>query len=250
VGRDNPYFARSFVNRVWAHYMGRGLVEPVDNFTPGNPASNESLLDALAHDFLDHHFDIRRLERLILSSRCYQLSSRPNESNRTDKTHYSRALTRPMMAEVVVDVLYSALGTNVASDANIPPGSRAIEIAPSRVQSPHLARIFKVFGRPTRATTCDCERPREPSIAQTLFLMTDTDLLEQMKKGRLNDLLTGSLTNGEIVDELFLATLSRFPDSTERESALAHVAGADTRDSGFRDVLWALLNTREFILNH
>jgi hypothetical protein len=250
VRPDNPYFARSFVNRVWAHYLGRGLVEPVDNFSAGNPASNERLLDALARDFTQHHYDIRRLERLILNARVYQLSSRPNDTNRSDKTHYSHALARPMMAEVVVDVLNTALGTSEELGPDIPPGSRAIDIAPNRVQAPHLARIFKVFGRPVRATTCDCERPREPAIGQTLFLMTDAVLLQRMEKGRLSNLLAAKHTDAQIVEELFLATLSRNPDEGEQRAAMDHVRAASTRAAGFADVLWALINTREFILNH
>ena len=156
VGPDNPYFARSFVNRVWAHYTGRGLVEPVDQFSADNPASNERLLAALARDFVDHRYDLRRLERTILNSRTYQLSSRPNDSNRTDRTHGSHARVRPMMAEAVVDALDGALGP--VSEARFAPDSRAIEIAGNRVKEPHLARIFKVFGRPARSTQCDCEQ--------------------------------------------------------------------------------------------
>jgi hypothetical protein len=250
VRPDNPYFARSFVNRVWAHYLGRGLVEPVDNFSAGNPASNERLLDALARDFTQHHYDIRRLERSILSARVYQLSSRPNASNRADKTHYSHALARPMMAEVVVDVLNTALGTSEELGPDVPPGSRAIEVPGNRVQAPHLARIFKVFGRPVRATTCDCERPREPAIGQTLFLMTDAVLLKRMKAGRLAALLAGTRTDAEIVEELFLATLSRAPDEGEQRAALDQLGTSVSRADGFADVLWALINTREFVLNH
>jgi hypothetical protein len=250
VHPDNPYFARSFVNRVWAHYMGRGLVEPVDNFSAGNPASNERLLDALARDFIHSQYDIRRLERSILTARVYQLSSRPNSTNRSDKTHYSHALVRPMMAEVVVDVLDSALGGKMELGPGLPPGSRAIEIASSRVEAPHLARIFKVFGRPVRATTCDCERPREPAIGQALFLMTDADLVRRLEKGRLAELLAGRQSDAEIVDELFLAALSREPDEGERHAALDHISAAQTRSAGCADILWALINTREFILNH
>src|SRR5262249_33485934 len=172
------------------------------------------------------------------------------ETNRADKTHYSHALARPMMAEVVVDVLGSALGGSPELGPDVPPGSRAIEVAANRVQAPHLARIFKVFGRPVRATTCDCERPREPAIGQTSFLMPDADLLRGLEKGGLAALLAGKLTDAEIVEELFLATLSRQPDAGECQGALDHVRSAPSRAAGFGDVLWALINTREFILNH
>jgi hypothetical protein len=247
---ENPFFARSFVNRVWAHYLGRGLVEPVDNFSAANPPSNERLLNALARDFASHGYDLRRLERLILRSRVYQLSSRPNASNRGDKTHYSHALARPLLAEVVVDVLSGALGVPEDLGPDAPPGSRAIDVAPNRVRTPHLERIFRIFGRPPRTAACDCERPREPAIGQTLFLKTDSVLLERLKSGRLGKLLAAGRRDADIVEELFLATLSRFPDEDERRDALEHVRAEADRPAAFRDIVWALINTREFILNH
>jgi hypothetical protein len=250
VQPDNPYFARAFVNRVWGHYFGRGLVDPVDDFSIGNPASNEQLLDALAKDFVKNGFKIRRLEQAILASRTYQLTSLPNASNKHDRMLHSHARPRPMMAEVVVDVLNSALGTteNVALDA--PAGSRAIEVAPNFVKSLALGDMFRLFGRPMRNAACDCERPRDVAINQTLFLMTDPVLLKKMESGRLKTLLASKSTNAEVVEELFLATLSRFPKAAESKAALEAVGRAADRRAGFMNVLWALLNTREFILNH
>jgi hypothetical protein len=246
---DNPFFARSFVNRVWAHYFGVGLVEPVDDFSVSNPPSNERLLDALARDFRAGGYDIRRLERLILSSRTYQLSSRPNASNRGDRRNYSHALVRPLLAEVAVDVLGSALGTREDLGPDAPPGSRAIEVATNRPRASHLARTFRVFARPPRASTCDCERAREPALPQALFLMSDADLLRRMEQGRLRDLLASDRCDGDIIEDLFLATLSRFPDAAEKQAALEHLSGR-SRKAALADVLWGLLNTREFILNH
>lgn len=250
VRPDNPYFARAFVNRLWAHYFGRGLVDPVDDFSVGNPASNERLLHALAKDFVEHGFKIRRLEQAILTSRAYQLSSRPNDSNKHDRALHSHARPRAMLAEVVVDVLNSALGTaeNVGPDA--PPGSRAIEVAPNLVTSAPLGQMFRLFGRPFRSAGCDCERPRDVAINQTLFLMTDPGLLKKIETGRLKTLLGAKLTDAEVVEELFLATLSRLPEESERKAALDAVRRAADRRAGFVDVLWALVNTREFILNH
>src|SRR5262249_6897276 len=160
-----------------AHYFGIGLVEPVDNFSVANPPANERLLDALARDFVGHGYDLRRLERLILLSRTYQLSSIPNATNADDRMNYSHARARPLLAEVVVDVLNSALGTREDFGPDAPPGSRAVELAPNRVRAPHLARAFRVFGRPLRTSTCDCERPLEPAVPQTLFLMADPVVL-------------------------------------------------------------------------
>jgi hypothetical protein len=250
VQPDNPYFARSFVNRVWAHYFGLGLVDPVDSFSVANPPSNERLLSAMAADFVAGSFDIRRLERLILQSRTYQLSSTPNQANVRDRTNYARALARPMMAEAVVDVLNAALGTVEDFGADAPPGSRAIEIASNRVRSEYVARVFRIFGRPARSVTCDCERAAGPAVPQTLFLMSDPVLLQKIHNGRLGQLLAGSRSDADLVEELFLASLSRLPEVKEKSAALKQVSAAKARREGFTDVVWALINTREFILNH
>jgi len=248
---DNPFFARSFVNRVWAHYFGMGLVDPVDNFSVANPPSNEKLLDALAKDFVESKYDIRKLERTILNSRTYQLSAIPNESNKHDRNGHARAYPRRMMAEVVVDVLNSALGATENFGPEVQPGARAIEVAVNRLQqNPNLTNVFRLFGRPPRASTCDCERPAEPALPQTLFLMTDPQLQTKIAGGRVKDLLASKKTDEEAIDELFLATLCRLPSDKERASMTAHVKGKNNRQAGLVDVVWALINTREFILNH
>ena len=182
---DNPYFARSFVNRVWAVYFGAGLVDPVDGFSVTNPPSNPRLLDALAADFVAHGYDIRRLERMVLNSRAYQRSSQPVAGNLDDRGNFARSMPRPLMAEVLVDALNAALGVPGDFGPDAPKGSRAIEIATNRVASPDLARAFRVFGRPERAAVCDCERPKAPALPQTLFLMTDDALLAKLKSGRV-----------------------------------------------------------------
>jgi hypothetical protein len=247
---DNPFFARAFVNRVWAHYFGIGLVNPVDNFSVANPPSNEKLLDALAHDFVEHGYDIRRLERTILASRTYQLSARPNESNAGDRGNFSHSRVRRLIAEVVVDVVNAALGVQENFGDGIPPGVRAIEIAPNRVRDSHLATIFRIFGRPARTLSCDCERSQEPAVPQTLFLMSDPALLAKIEKGRLTGLLDQKKSEEVTIEELFLATLSRFPDDKEKRAAVDHVHATSDKKKGYIDVFWALLNTREFILNH
>jgi hypothetical protein len=155
-----------------------------------------------------------------------------------------------MLAEVVVDVLNDALGTTTDPGPDAPPGSRAIEVAPNRVRAPYLARIFRVFGRPARTSTCDCERPAEPAVPQTLFLMADPILLQKLTSGRLARLVTADRTDADVVEEVFLATLGRLPDAGEKRAALDHVHTATDRRRGFADTLWALINTREFILNH
>jgi hypothetical protein len=246
----NPYFARAFVNRVWAHYFGVGLIDPVDDLSASNPPSNERLLDALADEFVGSGFDIRRLERTILMSRTYQLSSSPTDTNRRDRTNFARSYPRPLMAEAVLDVLNDALGTTEDFGPDAPPGSRAVEVATNRVRAAHAARVFLVFGRPARASTCDCERSPGPALPQTLFLMTDPTLLKKLTGGRLQKLLAAKMSDARIVEELFLATLSRLPDGGERAAALDRVSAAADREAGLTDVFWALINTREFILNH
>ncbi len=248
---ENPQFARSFVNRVWAHYFGRGIVDPVDNFSMANPPSNEKLLDALAKEFVEHQYDIRHLEKLILSARTYQLSATPNETNRHDRGNYARSYPRRMMAEAVVDVLNSALGVTENFGPEVQPGIRAVEIATNKLQqNQNLANVFRLFGRPTRTATCDCERPAEPALPQTLYLMTDAGLLKKITDGRLKELLASKKSDEVLIEELMLATLSRLPTEKERKRLLDHVESKPMRQAGFVDVVWALINTREFILNH
>jgi len=248
---DNAFFARSFVNRVWAHYFGVGLVDPVDNFSVANPPSNEKLLDALAKDFIDHKYDIRHLERTVLLSRAYQLSAKPNDTNKQDRNLHSRSYPRRMMAEVVVDVLNGALGVTENFGPEVPPGVKAVEVAPNRLQqSPTLTNVFRLFGRPLRTSTCDCERASEPALPQVLYLMTDPAVLTRINDGRLKSLLASKKSDEEVVEELYLATLSRLPTARERERLVKYVASRPSRQAGFVDVTWALINAKEFILNH
>jgi hypothetical protein len=271
---DNPYFARSFVNRVWAHYLGIGIVEPADDFSLANPPSNVALLDALAKDFVEHKYDIRHIERTILLSRAYQRTSKANETNRFDRRNFSHAQIRPMMAEVVLDVLNAALGTSETFANDAPAGAKMIEVGASRLANGNLNYVLRIFGRPPRTTACDCERAMDPALPQTLYRMTDQSILQKLRQkgNRLQDLLASKKSDSEILDELFLATLTRPPTAAERTafethrqvipsvvepgSKLAKQAIADrqsdsrARESDFVDVLWALINTREFILNH
>jgi hypothetical protein len=249
---DNPFFARSFVNRIWGHYFGLGLVDPVDNFALGNPPSNEKLLDALAHEFIEHKYDIRHMEKVILLSRTYQLSSATNASNRLDRNNYSHAYIRPMLAEVVVDVLNTALGTTETWGNDAPAGVRAIEVGASRLNNQNVAYAFRIFGRSPRAAACDCERTMDPALPQKLFLMTDANLMSKFTApgGRLQTLIKSTKTDEEALEELFLATVSRLPTEADRKVFAEHKARVKDRAALLTDTLWALINTREFILNH
>jgi hypothetical protein len=250
IDPKNPFFARSFVNRVWAHYFGRGLVEPVDNLSAARPPSNGELLDALAEQFMAHRFDIRWLERTILQSRTYQLSSATNDSNVSDRRNYSHSSPRRLMAEVVLDMLDDALLTSSDFGPDVPRGTRAIEIGPNRLRSPTWTRVFRVFGRPSRSAACDCERPAEPALLQTMFLMSDPLVLEKIENGRLASLLEKTPDDRKVLDELFLAILSRWPTEDDRQAAQEALQVKKDRKAAFTDIVWALINTREFVLNH
>jgi hypothetical protein len=248
---DNPFFARSFANRVWGHYLGVGVVQPVDDFSLANPPSNPKLLDALAKDFVASGYDIRKLERTILNSRTYQLSSAVNATNKFDRNSYSHSFLRPMMAEVAVDVINDALGVKEKFGPEAPPDCRAVEVGASRVTG-SLAVAFRVFGRPPRTTACDCERASDPGLPQTLFLMADDGIIGKVKApdNRLKQLLADQKDDDAALDELFLAALTRTPTEKERAAFAAHRAKKKDRREAFADALWALVNTKEFRLNH
>jgi hypothetical protein len=249
---DNPFFARSFVNRVWGYYLGTGLVEPVDDFSTANPPSNEKLLDALAREFVAHGFRLRHLERAILNSRAYQLSSVTNPSNRWDRTGYSHNYPRPMMAEAVIDAVGAALDMPETFGPDARSGSRAIEVGASRVRDLNLAYALRTFGRPERSVPCDCERTKGPALPQSLYLMADPELLDRLgsSRGRLARLLKSSMTDDRVLEELFLATVSRPPGEADRRLFDACLARRGDRRAAFVDTLWALINSSEFLLNH
>lgn len=249
---DNPFFARSFVNRVWGHYFGTGIVHPVDDFSLANPPSNDQLLSAMAKEFLDSKYDLRDLERKILLSRTYQLASAPNETNRLDRTNYSHSNIRPMMAEVMVDVLNAALGATEKFGPDMADGIRAIEVGASRVQNASVNYAFRIFGRPPRTTACDCERALEPGLPQKLYLMADPSIQQKLQaaQGRLAKLLAAETDDAKVLEELFLATVSRLPTEKERAWFSDHRASSKDRRSAFVDTLWALINTNEFVFNH
>ncbi|QJW96023.1 DUF1549 and DUF1553 domain-containing protein [Frigoriglobus tundricola] len=253
TAKDNPFFARSFANRVWAHYFGVGLVNPVDDFSLANPPTNARLLDVLARDFIASNYDIRKLERAILMSRTYQLSYVPNATNTFDKNNYSHAFVRPLMAEQVVDVLNAALGVEekFTGQEEAPLGTKMVELGSSRLNG-SVAYALRIFGRPPRTTACDCERATEPALPQTLFRMTDTAVLTKFTAadGRTLKLAKSKLSDEELAEEAFLATLSRVPKPSEKADAVKHLKESKNRTEGVTDLLWALVNTREFILNH
>lgn len=250
---ENPFFARSFVNRIWGHYFGIGIVHPVDDFSIANPASNDALLDALAKDFIAGKFDIRKVEKTILMSAVYQQSSTRNPTNRLDTRNYARSYVRPLMAEVVVDIINDALAISESFGNEAPAGARAIEIGSTRVVNPQLREAFRVFGRSPRTLACDCERALEPTVSQKLFLMADPGLQTKLvnTQTRVKKALEDkNRSDADVIEELFLATVSRFPTETEKQACLKYFEKYPAKTPACNDILWALLNTKEFIFNH
>lgn len=247
---DNPYFARTIVNRLWAHYFGRGLVEPVDDLRATNPASNEPLMQALVEHLVAVKFDLRAFSQTLLDSQLYQLSAATNEANGLDEQNYSHAAWKPLPAEVLLDAVSQATG--VSEEFNgWPRGYRAIQVWDNKLPS----HFLETFGRPTRQTVCACERGVEPSMAQALHLMNATSTMSkiQHRDGRAAELAGSELSPEGIVEELYLATLSRYPSDAERRAMLEPFAAAmsvEARRAAIEDVMWTLLNTKEFAFNH
>lgn len=238
----NPFFARAFVNRVWKHFLGRGLVEEVDDFRVTNPPTNPALLDAMAADFAGHGCDFRRLVRQILNSRTYQLSSAPNESNKNDAANYSRYFMRRLMAEAMVDAVSEITGVP-EKFAGYPPGTRAMQV------SSGSSYMLSTFGRLNRDIIC--ERDQQPDMVQTMHLISgDTLHRKIVAPNSIAEqwLKDSSLTDEQILDKLWLRSLARLPRPDEKQKMLSAMAAG--RKAALQDALWAILNSKEFLYNH
>jgi hypothetical protein len=251
---DNPYFARAIINRIWSHYLGRGLADPEDDLRLSNPLSNEALMNALVDDFVNHKFDLRHLIRRILNSAAYQRSSEMNAGNEKDNTYHSRYLVRRLPAEVILDI-YSSVTDRPTNFSGYPSGWRATQLPDSRVASYFLT----AFGRPERTTTCACERQEEPSVAQTLHIANGDTLNGKLRAdgGRVARLAASGATDAEILDALYPAALARPPTEAERTAAsnlLATLGDTDEakkhRREAVEDLFWAVLTSKEFLFNH
>jgi hypothetical protein len=245
--RDNPYFAKAFVNRMWAHFFGRGLVEPLDDLRQTNPATNEPLLEMLAEEFRTSGFDMRHVVRLIASSTTYQLSSEPNEDNLDETQSYARFYPQRLTAEVLLGAIDTATGVPT-SFGGLPPGTTAVQLP----DEDYTNSFLTLFGRPPRESACECERVAAPSLSQSLFLMNDKFFLDKVgaKKSLAEELAKPSGEEAESVDKLFLAALSRPPRDDERAKALAYIAKEEQPLEAYRNLLWVLLNTKEFMYVH
>lgn len=325
--KDNPYFARSIVNRVWANYFNVGIVQPPDDLSLANPPSNRALLDHLAEGFVEHAYDLKWLHREITNSRTYQLSWQPNETNAKDERNFARAVPRRIAAEVAVDALTTAVSSDEKAQAMLTEMTgRSIFLAGSNARNPGSTRgdnsrnyALQVFGRSIRESNCDCDRSTDSSLLQTVFLQNDTFMLQALEGGRdswlaqISEPSTDRLSDGAdteridfdreisrtktrikrvkdkddadqvqqleqklaelekakaekeeaekapaklnvdeptLVRQVYLRTLSRHPTPEEMDRCLAYLAESESPAAGAKGLLWTLINTKEFIVNH
>jgi hypothetical protein len=247
VDPDNKYFAGAMVNRTWRHYLGVGLVEPVDDLRASNPPSNPALWAALIDEFVSHDYDLKHLMRTILNSRVYQLSSATEPGNETDARFYSHYYARRLPAEVLLDAISQATD-RPEEFSGYPLGVRAIQLPDPGLESYFLTQ----FGRSDRVTACACERRSEVTIGQLLQLQNGQSVIEKIRhpQGRLARLLGNGAVQKPIIEELFLATLARLPRPEEQAAIESATTTDGNQQEAYRDLFWALLNSKEFAFNH
>ncbi len=244
TSRDNPFFAKAIANRMWSYFLGKGIIDPVDDIRASNPPSNPALLDALTKDFLAHDFDLRHLMRTIVGSRAYQASIVTNEWNATDRDNFSHAVPRRLAAEELMDAVSSAAGAR-AHFPDVPEDTAA-----SQLVDPHIGKegFLDVFGRPPRDSSCECERRSDFSLPQALNLVNGKTISDAVAdpKGRVAALVLSGKGDEAIVDELYLAALGRLPTREEQLRGVTYLSNG-TKGSRAQDLLWALLNSKAFL---
>jgi len=248
---NNPFLARTMVNRVWGHFFNRGIIHPIDDARSTNPPSNPALLDSLARDFVDSGYDVKRLVRTICNSAAYAIGSVPNELNRDDVQNYARYYPRRMSAEVLLDAFSQTLDAPTkfrAAAGEFPAGTRAIDLPDEAVPS----HFLDVFGRPARNSACECERVDSPALGQTLELVNSAELQAKLTadKGFVAHLATNDKPHAANVDEIFLRVFARPPRAKERAVALKFLESQTDRKTAYASLVWSLLATNEFLFNH
>lgn len=261
---DNPFFAKALVNRYWKHFFRRGLIEPEDDIRDSNPPTNPELLAALEKHFVTSGYDLKSLIREITRSTSYQLSAVPNDYNVADQQNYSRYYPRRLQAEVMLDAIDDLTGSRT-DFPNLPPGTRAIALPDNSYNN--ASPFLRVFGRPDNASVCECERTQTSSLAQSLHLMNAADVKGKLAKagGRADRLAKAETPLEDNVRELYLAAFSRQPSAEELATAVAYINGPPLDAAGqpianvdpvkmkqdnFQDLIWALINAKEFLFNH
>jgi hypothetical protein len=247
TAKDNAQFARSLVNRYVGYLLGRGLVEPVDDLRSTNPATNPPLLDALAKHFVDSGYDLKQLIRVIMTSRLYQLDSQPTEANAGDTKFYSHYQVKRLPAEALLDAIDRVTGVPTKY-RNLPLGTRAIELPDAEYPDYFL----NTFAKPRRVSVCECERSPDPSLSQALHTLNGDVVAGKIRdaKGRIQKLLSEKRGEADVVEELYLAALCRFP--TEEEKAACRELASESKGLAefYQDLVWALMNSKQFLFVH
>jgi hypothetical protein len=247
VSKDNPFFAKAIANRTWSYFFAHGIIDPVDDIRASNPPVNPALLDALTRDLIDHQFDLRHLMRTIVNSRAYQASFVTNEWNATDAYNFSHAMPRRLPAEVLMDAVAEASGARVTFPET------PEETSASQLPDPHAGKdgFLDLFGRPARESACECERRADLSLPQALNLINGKTISDAIAdpKGKVTTSILAGRDNGSLVQDLYLATLSRPPTKAELDNATKYLAGG-ARARKAQDLLWALLNSKGFLYSY
>ena len=248
TNRDNPFFAKVEVNRIWAQFFGRGLVDPIDDFRDSNPATNAVLLEALARDFVQHGYDRKHVIRTILNSRTYQASFRTSDLNKDDSKYNSHYQPRLLSAEQLLDAI-CAVTDLPETFGGLPQGTKATQLP-----SPDLAKndFLKTFGQPERQTVCACERTSESNLGMAIQFFNGPLIYDKLRNenNRFRKAMKANKNDTEVITELYLAAVSRAPTPAELEASLKHIAAKQDRVVAMEDICWALLNTNEFLFQH
>ena len=251
---ENSIFAKNMANRTWAHFLGRGVVEPIDDMRVSNPPSNAPLLDGLAHRLVELRFDLRSFVRDICNSRVYQLSAQPTASNAKDTRQFSHAKLRRLRADVLLDSIVAVTGVP-RNLPGWPAGTRAVHYYPrvsGDTEGPHPGDpFFETFGRSSRGTVCACETKRDPTLSQTMHLVVGDTIRDRLSNaGIVKQLLEKHQEPERVIEGLFITTLTRKPTAQELDDFKQLVAGNETNPEIYEDIFWGLLNSTEFLFNH
>ncbi|HTK73989.1 MAG TPA: DUF1549 and DUF1553 domain-containing protein, partial [Gemmataceae bacterium] len=241
----NPFFAKALVNRYWKHFFGHGLVDPEDDLRVTNPPSNPELLDALARSFVESKYDLKRLIRDICTSRTYQLSAVPNGANAGDRQNHSRFLARRLDAEVLLDAI-DAVTLSPSKFKTAPAGLRAVQLPDNLAESYFLS----AFGRPDAASACECERNNGATLAQAVHMLNSAEMQEKLAGPRAKVLAEDSRPHAERIADLYLTALARRPSKAETDALVSFVTSKGGTQTAYADVIWVVINGREFLFNH
>lgn len=258
---ENPFFAKALVNRYWKHFFTRGLIEPEDDIRDTNPPTNPELLAALESHFIASGFDLKELVRVITTSKTYQLSAMPNEHNLVDRQNYSRFYPRRLQAEVLLDAIDDVTGAKTTF-ANLPPGTRAVALPDNSYN--RASQFLQVFGRPNSQSVCECERDQSSNLAQSLHLVNSAEMKGKLAtaNGRAAQLAASEQPLEERITQLYIAAFARPPRDDELKTAMEYinlppvdaegkpVAAPPAVQQNAQDLVWALINTKEFLFNH